>query len=540
MRLSAFPTALALTAALLLLGSGCARRETAAAAGIRSHTLLVGNSGEPATLDPHLATIGFEQVIIGALFEGLTALDERTSLPVPAAAESWTTSPDGLTWTFHLRAGLLWSNGEPLTAGDFVASWQRVLNPAVAAEGAGYLYVIRNAEDYNAGRVKDFSAVGVAAPDDRTVVVTLAHPVPYLASLAALPSWYPVNPRTLAKYGALDQHGADWTRPGNLVGNGAYVLEEWSPNARLVVVRNARHRDAPRAALERIVFFPIENPAVEERNFRAGQLHLTANLPVTKVAAWRQSDAARLRVDPIAQANFLRFNTTRAPFGDPRVRRAFALAISRDLLAGTVLQASRMPARSLTPPGTGAYTACASVPTDFASARRLLAEAGFPEGRGLPPIEIAARQDEISPRVAEALQATWLKELGVRVQISQAEFKTWIQNQQTLNYSISTASWIADYLDPVTYLGLFTADSAYNWTGWEDAAYDGLLAEAARTSDVAARLEILQRAEERLLAEAPVAPVFVGAQTYLIHPAVRNWLPAPLAIRRFQLIDLAE
>lgn len=527
-----------LLALLVSLAAGCARRETPAAAGIRTGTLLVGNGAEPADLDPHLATSLSDQVIINALFEGLTALDERTTRPVPAAAEAWETSSDGLTWTFHLRANLRWSNGEPLTAGDFVASWRRLLDPAFAAENAWYLFALRNAESYNAGREKDASRLGFRAADERTLVLTLEQPTPYLAGLVSMPAWFPVNPRVLARFGGPEKRGSAWTRPGNLVGNGPFRLEGWQPNARIELVRNPEHRDAARNALNRIVFFPIENPDTEEREFRAGQLHVTSSLPVTRLAAWRRDDPGRLRTDPTLQANFLRFNTTRPPLDDVRVRRALSLAIDRERLARTVLQGSRAPARALTPPGTGGYTAEAAVPTDVAEARRLLAAAGYAGGGGLPVLELQCRNDELQPRLAEALQASWATDLGVKVRLTQLEQKTWIQNQQTLNYGISTGAWTADFPDPVTFLGLFAANSAYNWTGWKDAAYDGLLRQAAATPGEAARLAVFQQAERRLLDLSPIAPLHVGAQVGLVHGAVRGWEPAPLVFRRFQLVSL--
>jgi oligopeptide transport system substrate-binding protein len=236
-------------------------------------------------------------------------------------------------------------------------------------------------------------------------------------------------------------------------------------------------------------------------------------LPVTKIASWRKQDATRLRVDPTLQINFLRFNTTRAPLDDPRVRRALSLAIDRAALAKSVLQGSREPATSFTPPNTGGYVARAAINTNLAEARQLLATAGFPGGKGMPVVDIQARNDEIMPRVAEALQAMWQHELGFRTTVSQVEQKTWIQNQQTQNYGISTAAWTADFPDPVTFLGMFTENSAYNWTGWKHPEYEKLLNTAAATADAKQRYEILQQAETLLLNESPIAPIYFGAQT---------------------------
>jgi oligopeptide transport system substrate-binding protein len=222
------------------------------------------------------------------------------------------------------------------------------------------------------------------------------------------------------------------------------------------------------------------------------------------------------------------------------VRRALSLAIDRQAIAGSVLQGSRAPATALTPPGTGGYTARATVPANIAEAKKLLAAAGFEGGAGLPVVEFQTRNDEIMPRVAEALQAMWRRDLGLRVTISQLEQKSWIQNQQAGNYSISTAAWTADFPDPVTFLGMFTANSAYNWTGWNHPEYEKLMESAATMADSKQRYELFQRAEELLLNEAPVAPLYYGAQTYLIDSAVRGWEPAPLVFRRFQIVGLKE
>jgi oligopeptide transport system substrate-binding protein len=524
--------------ACLLLLAACSRREAPATAGVRTQTLLIGNGAEPQDLDPHVVTAYTDQNILLALFEGLTAIDEQTSQPVPAAAENWTVSPDGLVYTFRLRDGLRWSNGEPLTAADFVASWRRLLNPALAAEYAYLAFPVKNAEAFNAGRLADPAAFGVAAPDPRTLVVTLARPTPYLPALAAQPPLFPVNPRVLQKFGPLDRRGTAWTRPGNFVGNGPFVVAAWTPNARLAVAKNPHYWDAARTRLNGIVFFPTENPDVDERNFRAGQLHLTYELPLAKIDSYRRRDPARLRLDPFLETFFLRFNVTRLPLDNSKVRAALSHAIDRTALTRDLLRASRQPAPSFTPPGCGGYTARAAVPDDFAAARRLLAEAGYPGGRGFPTLEIQLRNDELHAKTAEAIQAMWRRELGVAVTLAPVEQKTWVQNQQSLNYAISTARWVGDFVDPDTFLDLFTTGGGSNWTGWGSPDYDRLLAQAATTTDARQRFELFQQAEAILLAAAPVAPVFYGARTYLIHPAVKGWSSALLGFHRYQFVSL--
>ena len=527
---------LSLHVVLAFVGTGCSPRETPADAGVRTGTLLLGNGAEPADLDPQTMTAYTEGNIHMALFEGLTVLDEEKLTPLPSSAERWDVSADGLTWTFHLRENLRWSNGEPVTADDFVQSWRRLVSPAIAADNAYLLYPVKNAEAINGGTLTDLSQLGVAASDSRTLVVTLERPTPYFAMLTANVSTFALNPRVLQRFGAMERRGTAWTRAGNLVGSGPFTLKEWSPNQRIVVEKNPYFRDASSVTISSIVFFPTDHPDVDERNFRAGQVHATLTLPTAKVAGWRERDPSKLRIDPLSQANFLRFNTTRPPFDDARVRRAFALSIDRETLARTVLQGTRTAATALTPPHTGGYTARAAVHTDFAAARRLLAEAGFPDGRDFPAIDLQCRNDEIQPKLAEAMQATWQRELGVHITLSQSEQKIWLQNQQSLDYALTFGAWLADVPDPGNFLGLFRSGGGYNWTGWSDPDYDRLVAEAEPLADAARREELFQQAEARLLEAAPIAPVFHGAATYLLDPRIEGWPPSQLAWRRYQLV----
>ena len=508
------PTLVALGVASALLASSCARRDTLAEAGVRSGTLHLGNGAEPQDLDPQTITAFTDQCIALALFEGLCALDEKTSQAVPAAAERWDVSPDGLQYTFHLRPNLQWSNGEPLTATDFLLAWQRTLAPALGAEYAYLLFPVKNAAAFNAGRLTDPAALGFAAPDARTLVITLERPTPFLPALTAQPPWFPINPRVVQKFGRLDQRGTAWTRPGNLVGNGPFVLSAWSPNARLVTTKNPRYWDAERTRLNSIIFYPTENMDVDERNFRAGQLHLSYELPLAKVDGYRRDHPEQLRLDPFLETFFLRFNVTRPPLDQPKVRAALARALDRDSLTRNVLRGSRRPAYHYTPPNCAGYTARAQIPDDFAEARRLLAAAGYPGGRGFPALDVQIRNDELHGKILEAIQAMWQRELGITITITPVEQKTWLQNQQTLNYAISTARWVGDFVDPITFLDMFVGPGSNNWTGWAQPADDPLSAAAALTPEPSARYELLQQAETLLLAEAPIAPIFLASALF--------------------------
>jgi oligopeptide transport system substrate-binding protein len=532
------PALVSFALAALLALAGCGRRETQVEAGIRTQTLNFGNGSEPASLDPHIVNLFNDQRIILALFEGLTAIDEKTSLAVPAVAERWDVSPDGLVYTFYLRANARWSNGDPVTAHDFAFSFQRILLPTLGARPAYMLWPIKNAEAFNRGKITDFTAVGVEALDDRTLRLTLERPTPYLPVLVGVSMWCPVHRATLEKFGPVSDRTSPWTRLGNLVGNGPFTLAEWRPNDRIVVTKNPLYWDAARTRLNQVVFFPTESPEVEERNFRAGQVHLTNGIPTTKIPPYREREPDQLRIDPFLYVNYLNFNVAKPPLDNPKVRRALALAIDRDSIARRVLNGSRLPAARYTPSDCGGYTARAWVPTDFEAARHLLAEAGFPGGQSLPVFEVLVVNDGFEPLVFEAIQAMWQRELGVRITIAVLELKTWLQNQQTRNYTIAFNGWIADFPDPASFLEVYVKNGGNNWTGWSDPDYDRLIAEAAHTLDPVRRFEAFQQAEAILLEQAPIAPLYFNAQTYLIHPAVKNWHPSPLGFQRYQNVWL--
>jgi len=524
----------------VFLPIGCAKRESPAEQGIRTQTLLLGNGAEPQDLDPNTCVLYTDDNVLMALFEGLTCIDEKTSQAVPGVSERWDVSPDGLIYTFHLRADAKWSDGDPVTADDFVYSFHRILSPGLASEYSYMLYFIRNAEAFNEGKISDFAQVGAKALDARTLQISLDHPCPFLPAVAANPSWCPVHRATIEKFGKMDQRGTLWTRPENFVGNGPFMLKEWSPNSRVVVVSNPFYWDAAHNHLNAIVFFPNDNIATDESNFRAGQVHLTYQLLPDRIEHYRNEAPQFLRIDPFIETEFLQFNVTKPPLNDPRVRQALARAIDRVALTRDVLHQSCRPANALTPPDTAGYTPAAKVPSDFDAARRLLAEAGYPGGKNFPILEIQTKNDNIWRAVAEAIQEMWKRELGIQVQIASLEQKTWLANSHALNYQITFYRWIGDYDDPSTYLYLFKSDSGNNNTGWANADYDRLNNEADRATDPAKRDELLQKAEALLLDEAPIAPVYYGTRTYLIQPYVKGWVPALLGLHRYQFIDLEK
>ena len=523
---------------LVAVFAGCSPRTSNVETGNAQQILHVAISAEPRDLDPHLVTAYSDMQVVLAFFEGLTAVDEESSRAVPACAESWTVSPDGLTWTFVIRDGLKWSDGAPLTAPVFRESLARALAPTIASEYAYVLHGIKNAARYNAGEIPDFVGVGVKAPDDRTLVIELEQPSPALASILALPVAYPVPLHVIREHGGIIDRGNRWTRPENIVGNGPLRLTDWRPNQHVTGERNFHFREASTVALNGIAFYPYENAASQEAAFRSGQLHLTSELPLSKIATYRAEQPQFLRIDPFLLTGFLRFNQTHPPFDDVRVRRALGLAIDRQTLAANVLTGGELPAGSLTPPGTGGYTATTSMDYDPEQARALLAAAGYPGGKGLPPIEVISPTREINQRLIEAIQQMWKRELRIDLQIAMQEQRVWLDDETHLHYEVSNARWIGDYVEPYTFLELFLSTSGNNNTGWANARYDDLILRAGAELDETRRFTLYQEAEALLLNEAVIAPIYHGTQPFLMRSEVKGWPPALLGFHRYQRVSL--
>lgn len=510
-----------------LLLAGCAKRETPVETGNRTGTLHLSIGSEPTDLDPHVVTGIGEARVIHALFEPLVSFDPETLLPVPALAERWVISPDGLTYTFHLRPTARWSNGEPLTAQDCIASWRRILTPSLAADYAYMLYLIRGAEEFNKGRA-DFSQVGLAAPDAQTLVVHLAAPAPYFLQVLLNSPWRPVNLRAIAAVGDAYRRGTPWATPQHIVTSGPFHLKAWVSHQRIVAEQSPTYWDRDHVALRTVVFYPTDSVDAEERAFRAGQLHLTYSLSLSKLGSYRRDQPAALQLDPYYSTYFFRANTRRPPLDNPRVRRALSLAIDRTVITDRILRGGQRPAPSLVPPETPDYPVPTLPVHDLATARQLLVEAGYPGGQGLAPIEITYNNSEILRLVVEAVQEMWRRDLGIEVQIVNQEYKVAFANRRTGNYQLLLGDWVGDYLDATTFLDLWRSDAGNNHTGWANPAYDELMNRAIATPDPAARGRVLQQAELLMLAEAPCLPVYFNTHVYLRHPSVKGWRPNPM------------
>lgn len=488
---------------LLFLGACAPERERA--------DLVFIQSAEPETLDPALVTDQVSMRLSGSLFEGLCRVNQK-GRPEPGMAERWEVSEDRLTYTFHLRAGTAWTDGKPVVAQDFVESWKRALDPATGADYATLMHVIKGGRDFTEGKT-DFSKVGARALDDKTLQVELENPIPYFVDLSAFLTLAPVPVRTIEK------HGSAWIKPANIVTNGAYILEEWLIDDRIRLRKNPNYWDAANVKMATVEVKPVQDANTALSYFHTGQCDLMMDkgmVPPTLTQKLKQQDW--FHTGPFLGTWFIRINVTRPPFTDPRVRQAFALAVDKKRIVEKITQLGETPAWGVTPPGTGQdYQPPPGLDHNVEEARRLLAEAGFPNGKGFPRVEYLYIPLPVERNIAIELQAMWQSTLGVTVNLTKQEQKVWLKSMRELDYHLCRSSWVGDYNDPSTFLDLFTTGNGNNRTGWSNKNYDGFIAAAAKEPDVIKRNGIFQQAEKTLIHdEAALIPVYyyVGVQFY--------------------------
>lgn len=519
LRLTASLSLIALVSSLLACGGG----ESNVATGNRAGILHYGNGSEPQGLDPHVVTGVPENHLIRALFEGLTVKNPYTLEPEPGVAESWSVSDDGLVITFHLRDNARWSNGDRMTAHDYVWTWKRALHPKTGNLYAYMLYPVKNAEDFATGRLKDFSEVGVSAIDDLTLQVRLEAPTPYFIQLMDHYSTFALHRPTLEKFGDMTERFTRWTRVGNMVNNGPFNLDEWRLNRRIRMVRSETYWDRNSVRLNGIVFYPTENIVSEERMFRAGQLHYTQDVPLSKIPVYQAMPDSPYVQAPYLGTYYYLINTRRPPLDDVRVRKALAMAIDRKTLNRSVLHGTNVPAWSITPPGTLGYQPPKTFEYDVAAARKLLAEAGYPDGRGWPGAEVIYNTSESHRKIAVALQQMWKDALNIEITLANQEWKVYLDAVSQMEFGLARRGWIGDYVDPNNFLDLFLTDGGNNNTGFSDPVYDEIIQQRApRAKTREERFALFREAETRLMQQMPIIPIYTYTSKHLIHPSVRG------------------
>ena len=502
--------------------------------------LIMSNSNEPKGLDPHLVSGVLESNIIRALFEGLCVEHpSKDGTALPGAARKWE-SEDFIHWTFHLNPAAKWSDGVPVTAHDFVFSYQRLLSPDPnwPAKYSEMLYFIDQAEQYHKGELKDFSRVGVKAADDFTLKLTLRGPVPFLPEITKHYTWYPVPKHVVLAHGEMNTaYSSPWTKPGNIVSNGPFQLKIWRTNHVLEVERNPHYWDKENVSLNGIRYLPISNYYTETRMFGDDQIHVTYRVPSELIPFAKEAYPDQLRQEPYVGVRFLRTNIRREPFDKPQVRRAFALAIDQKAICEEILQGGQTPASGIVPPF-GDYVPPGLIKFDPEEAKRLLAESGYENTSAFPDITILTTDTDSGRREAEALQAMWKKHLGINVRIIQREWTTYLQKQYDADFDLAAGGWIGDYLDPTTFLEMWITGGGNNNTGWGSKEYEALLAKAENTAEVPARMATLAEAERVIMDETPVLPIYWYTTNYLIRPEVKNWDPLLLNNHPFKFVRL--
>jgi oligopeptide transport system substrate-binding protein len=479
-------------------------------AGSRADLVFI-NGAEPESLDPAIITGQPEGRVVNALFEGLTTYDSA-GRAVPGMAESWTISEDRKTYVFKIRDDAKWSDGSPVTARDFVGSWRRTLSPET---GSGYnyqLFYIKNAKRFADGEIEDFSQVGVRAVDDRTLQVELESPTPFFLELCAFPTLHPVPVKLI------DEAGDDWIKPGRIINNGAYLLEEWKINDRIRLRRNPGYWNAKNVALEVVDVLPIAKDTVAFNFYASGNADLVMDKGLAPPSLLEDlKKRPDFHAAPFLGTYFLRFNCQQGPFADVRVRKAFAMTVDKQKIVERITRAGETAAPGFVPPGLDGHIAPEGLPYDPDRARALLAEAGFPEGRGFPLVRYLYSEGGLNEAIAVELQSMWRQKLGINVSLARQEWKVYLNSMNSLDYDIARSSWVGDYPDPNTFLDMFVTGGGNNRTGWSSKQYDALIAAAAREADPSVRLQILADAERLLvMQDTPICPIYfyVGIQLY--------------------------
>ncbi len=489
--------------------------------------IRIGNTGEPATLDPHRYNLRLEETILNDLYLGLTTMNQLGQI-VPGAAISWDVSDDGLIWTFELRPDAQWSDGEPVTAADFVFSYQRLLNPETASSLAFFMYPIKNAEAINSGNAP-VSTLGVAALATHRLEIKLEKPFPFFAERLLYPTGYPV-PRH-----AITRHGENWVKPKNIVTNGAFVLADWRPQGFVELVKNQRFYDASNVALPGVRYIPVQNSTTALNRYRAGELDVILDFPAGELRRLRERMPDHIRVSPLLSVMYLVFNVSEPPFDDVRVRKALALAIDRRILTEKVLESGEPISYGLVPSTVANYPTATTQLPDRALARELLTAASFTQNK---PLKLTLRyftSDE-NKRIQIAIASMW-RSIGVQTSLHHAELNAHFADLRQGDFEVAQAGWFGEN-NPEHYLELLLSDIGdVNYGRYASPKYDRLMRQAKRTADLETRIALLKGAEIEGLRDFGVIPLYSVMIRSLVDPRILGWHTNPRNVHGARYLD---
>ncbi|MBE4805601.1 oligopeptide ABC transporter substrate-binding protein OppA [Enterobacter cloacae complex sp. P43RS] len=485
-------------------------------------TLVRNNGAEVQSLDPHKIEGVPESNVNRDLFEGLLVTDVYGH-PAPGVAEKWE-NKDFKVWTFHLRKDAKWSDGTPVTAEDFVYSWQRLANPNTASPYASYLQYghIANIDDIIAGK-KPVTDLGVKAIDANTFEVTLSEPVPYFYKLLVHPSVSPV-PKS-----AVEKFGEKWTQPANIVTNGAYKLKDWVVNERMVLERNPQYWDNAKTVINQVTYLPISSEVTDVNRYRSGEIDMTYNnMPIELFQKLKKEIPKEVHVDPYLCTYYYEINNQKAPFTDVRVRTALKLALDRDIIVNKVKNQGDLPAYSYTPPYTDGMKLVEpewfkwSQEKRNEEAKKLLAEAGYTADKPLT-FNLLYNTSDLHKKLAIAVASIWKKNLGVNVKLENQEWKTFLDTRHQGTFDVARAGWCADYNEPTSFLNTMLSDSSNNTAHYKSPAFDKIIAETLKVSDDAQRAELYAKSEEQLDKDSAIVPVYYYVNARLVKPWVGGY-----------------
>ena len=519
-----------------LIFIGCGQNQEVQEDDVKEEAVLVYDLGaEPEILDPAPSTGVPEATVQTAIFEGLTRLD-KDNLPSEGMAKSWDVSPDGLVYTFHLREDATWTNGDPVTAEDFVYSWKRLLSPEMAAEYAYQLWYVKNGEAYTNGEA-NADDVGIKALDEFTLEVTLEAPTPYFVSLASFPSLYPVNQKVVES----DPDG--WhLNMETLVGNGPFKIVSWEHNSKIEIVKNPDYWDADTVKLDKVVITLVESQDTELSMFEAGQIDIAEDPPITD--ARRLLDEGTATLYPELGIYYYLINTAKEPFDDVRVRKALALGIDRQSIIDNVTQRFEAPGTAVVPIGLpdakpgddfreigGDYLK----DNDVETAQQLLAEAGFPGGEGFPEFTILYNTHDNHQKIAEAIQEMWNKNLNINAKLTNQEWGVYLNTRKVGDYEVARAGWLADYVDAMTFLDMWMTGSGNNHTNWNDTEFDRLINVAKSDDNPDVRIKAMHDAEDILMDAMPIIPIYFYTNVNMYKPWVKDvYVPVVASYQEFK------